>query len=203
MCNLPVTINGVCVTYHFSQLMRHKCNHEISGTFKMSRFPTNGRPCLWGPFSNAAAVCAALPQDKPLPHGVICKHSWALDLLHYAGSFYEINRFLNTPHPHARGKEPNLEFTLIIIRQNPSDAPTLTDLHKGQRNFLPRLSVRRIWLIVPLLICEFDESFNISRFFFFGRSNHWIHLHSHLARAPTVQLMLWTCSHMCQFQSSG
>lgn len=104
---------------------------------------------------------------KPLPHGMICKHSWALDLLHYAGSFYEVHRFLNTPRAHTRGKEPSLEFILIIIRQNPSVAPTLTDLHKGQRNFLPRLSVRRIWLIVPLLICEFDESFNISRFFFF------------------------------------
>lgn len=54
-----------------------------------------------GSFCNAAAVCAALPQDRPEPEnitrGVICKHSRGLDSLYYAGGFYETHRFLCLP----------------------------------------------------------------------------------------------------------
>ncbi len=166
MRNLAVTIYSVCITFHLSQLTLHNCSDEISGTFKMSRILTNGRLCLRCDFAmppHSVQPCLRRsPILKPLPPGVMCGHSLALGLLHHAGAFYETHWFLNTPHPHPGGKDLNRELILIVTGPNPCAASTVTDLQKGQRNYLSRHSVRRIWLLVPLLICEFDEFFNMS-----------------------------------------
>lgn len=182
----------------------------------MSRpYPISGglfpkSPCAM-PLRSAQSWLKTSPNLKPLPPCVMCGHLCELCFLNHAGSFYDTHWFLTIPHPSHWVKDLNWELILIIISPNPPAAPAVTDLQKGQRNYLPRVSVSSIWLLPLTLICEFDEFFNTSAWSFcsvhgFSFSSSFLagsRLHSCLAGAPTVQLILWTCSQMGSFQRSA
>lgn len=138
------------------------------------------------------------------------------DSLHYAGSVLWNSRL---PQPPAT-QNP---FTSLLVRKIlPAAATRLSDLLRGQRSaspaspsedffsssfffgFLDEFTSADLWI---WWIFQYFESAWLSSssplcvcvcmcvcVCIFGRSNHWIHLHSCSSLAPTVQLTLWTFS---------
>lgn len=183
--------------------MLHNCSDEISGSFQNEQVSTKWDAVPKVSFGNATAVCAALRRDKPDPEAVTPRRDLldakSIGLAPSCREFFmKLIDFLISK-TWTKNRCSSL-FVPVL-----SGAPTITELQKGQINYLPCLCVRRICLLlcIDYWIWRIFQYFSSVSFFFLAGAPIGAHLHSCLARAPTAQLMLWTCSQMCLFQRSG
>lgn len=141
----------------------------------------------------------------------MCGHSWALGM---QAVFYDTHWFLNTPPPHTGEKRPELridfhhywsKFHCCTHSQTCGKVREITSMFSLSEGFG---CLCLYWFVILMNFSVFQPTFcsvcdSLLLFFFLAEAPIGYHLHSCLARAPTVQLMLWTLSQMCLFQRSG